>query len=188
MAAIVLIVLAVIALVFILGFIGVYNGLVRSRNQTEEAASDIDVQLKRRHDLIPNLVETVKGYATQEKTVLEDVTKARADAIAAGSQGVEARDQAENVLTQALRSVFSVVENYPDLKSSANFQQLSAQLTDTEDKILAARRFYNNCAREYNSLQQTFPAELFARSMGFTPKDYLTVDSPEDRVAPQVHF
>ena len=180
------ILLAVLVVILILLFV-TYNGLIGSRNQTDEAYSDIDVQLKRRHDLIPNLVESVKGYANQEKNVLEEVTKARADAISAGNQGVAQQQQAENVLTGALRSVFAVAENYPDLKSSTNFQQLSGELTDTENKIEAARRFYNANVRDYNTKLQVLPTSIFARMMGFTSKDLFAVDEAE-KAPVQVSF
>jgi len=169
------IILAIVVIVLLFLWVS-YNGLITARNQTDEAWSDIDVQLKRRYDLIPNLVESVKGYVKQEKTVLEDVTNARANAIAAGQNGVKQQEQAENVLTGALRSVFAVAENYPDLKSSANFQQLSTQLADTEDKIMAARRFFNTCARDFNTKLQVFPTNMFARSLGFTVKDFFQTD------------
>ena len=172
------IVLAVVVLIILWLFLA-YNGLIRSRNQADEASSDIDVQMKRRHDLIPNLVESVKGYAKQESGVLEEVTKARADAIAAGGQGALKQQAAENVLTGALRSVFAVAENYPDLKSSANFQQLSGELTDTENKIEAARRFFNANVRDFNTKLQVLPTSIFASMMGFTAKTLFAVDEAE---------
>ena len=181
----ILLVLVVLALIYL--FV-TYNGLIASRNQTDEAFSDIDVQLKRRHDLIPNLVESVKGYIKQEKDVLEEVTSARANAIAAGQNGVEAQQKAENVLTGALRSVFAVAENYPDLKSSANFQQLSSEVTDTENKIEAARRFFNTCVRDFNTKLQVLPTSLFASMLGFTAKQLFVVDDPSEREAVQVQF
>lgn len=181
------IVIAVVVLA-IVWWVASYNGLIRSRNQVDEAWSDIDVQLKRRHDLIPNLVESVKGYIQQEKSVLEDVARARSDAIAAGSQGTAEKSQAENALSQTLRSLFAVTENYPELKSSENFQQLSAQLTDTEDKILAARRFYNANVLEFNTKQQTFPTSIIAGSMGLAKREFFTLDQPEDRENVQVKF
>ena len=156
-----------------------YNGLITSRNRTDESFSDIDVQMKRRYDLIPNLVESVKGYVKQEKDVLENVTKARANAIAAGGQGIEARGAAENQLTGALRSVFAVAENYPDLKSSANFQQLSTELTDTENKLEAARRFYNANVRDFNTKVQVLPTSIFAGMLGFTKKDLFALSDAD---------
>ena len=182
--------LIILAVVIVLAFIGIsaYNGLISARNQTDEAWSDINVQLKRRYDLIPNLVETVKGYAAQEKNVLEEVTQARANAIAAGNQGTVAQQGAENQLTGALRSVFAVAEAYPDLKSSANFQQLSSEITDTENKIEAARRFYNANVRDYNTKLQVFPTNIFARNLGFTVKDLFQVDEAAVAEAPKVSF
>jgi len=180
----------IIAIVVLLGLwaIGAYNGLITSRNQADEALSDIDVQSKRRYDLIPNLVETVKGYVKQEKGVLEEVTKARSEAIAAGNKGLDQQQQAENNLTGALRSVFAVTENYPDLKSSANFQQLSGELTDTENKLEAARRFYNATVRDYNTKLQVFPTNMIGNSMGFTKKDLFAVENATEREAVKVSF
>jgi LemA protein len=183
-----LIILLVVIVVLVLWIAGTYNGLVGARNQTDEALSDIDVQTKRRHDLIPNLVESVKGYAAQEKGVLEDVTKARADAISAGGQGMEAQQKAENVLTGALRSVFAVAENYPDLKSSANFMQLSGELTDTENKIEAARRFYNANVRDFNTRLQRFPTNMIGNSLHFTARPLFVVEDPSEKEAPKVSF
>ncbi len=171
----------VIAVVVVVGLwlIMAYNGLIRSRNQVDEAWSDIDVQLKRRHDLIPNLVESVKGYIKQEKEVLENVTKARAEAVAAGSQGMKGMEKAENMLTEALRSVFAVAENYPDLKSSENFMQLSSEVTDTENKIMASRRFYNANVRDFNTKQETIPTSIFAKSMGFAKREFFEAEEAE---------
>lgn len=180
------IILALVIL-FALWLAGTYNGLISSRNQVDESLSDIDVQLKRRYDLIPNLVESVKGYVKQEKGVLEEVTKARAEAIAAGNQGLAAKGQAENVLSGALKSVFAVAENYPDLKSSANFQQLSSELTDTENKIGAARRFYNANVRDFNIKLQVFPTNLFARNLGFSAREMFAAEAGE-KETPQVKF
>src|SRR3982750_3819399 len=165
-----LVVLAVVVLLVIFA----YNSLVRLRLQAQNAWSDIDVQLKRRYDLIPNLVETVKRYAAHEKTVFENVTNARSNAIAAGATGSpEQRAQAENVLTGALRSVFAVAENYPQLQASQNFRDLQEQLTATEDKIAFARRFYNGNVRDYNTSLQTFPTTVLAGMFGFTSEQYL---------------
>jgi LemA protein len=183
-----LIVLIIIIIVLALAAAGSYNGLIGSRNQADEAWSDIDVQLKRRYDLIPNLVESVKGYAKQESSVLETVTAARANAIAAAPQGAQAREGAENQLTGALRSVFAVAESYPDLKSSQNFQQLSSELTDTENKIEAARRFYNATVRDFNTKLQVFPTNIFAKNLGFTAKQLFQVDEAAVSEAPKVSF
>jgi LemA protein len=181
---IVLIVVAVIVLFVIAGF----NGLVRRRNRTREAWSQIDVELKRRHDLIPNLVETVKGYAAHERGTFEAVTNARAAAVNAGASGDPTKvGPAENVLTQSLRSLFAVAENYPDLKASQNFRDLQEQLTATEDKIAFARRYYNTSVRDFNTAIQTFPRNLFASMLGFQPFDFIE-DEPADREVPHVDF
>ena len=182
------IVLGVIALVAFF-LIGIYNRLVTLRQRVREAWSDIDVQLKRRYDLIPNLVETVKGYAAHEKSVFENVTNARANAIAAGAAGTpEQRAQAENVLTGALRSVFAVAENYPQLQASQNFRDLQEQLTATEDKIAFARRFYNGNVRDYNTALQTFPTNVLAGMFGFASEQYFELADQSERTAPKVSF
>lgn len=171
--------------ILILWFIAVFNGIVTLRNRTQEAWSDIDVQLKRRHDLIPNLVETVKGYAKQESTVFEKVTQARADAInAKGPQDASAK---ENVLSGALKSVFAVAENYPTLRSSENFQKLQDELTDTEDKIEAARRFYNGNVRDFNIKIQTFPNSMVAGMTGSKAFELFQTGEAE-KATPEVKF
>jgi LemA protein len=182
-----LIVLAVIV-VFVLWAITVYNGLVTMRQRVNQAFADIDVQLRQRHDLVPNLVETVKGYAAHERGTLDDVVKARNAAVAA--QGPAQQAAAENMLSGALRQLFALSEAYPDLKASANFQQLQAELTDLENKIAASRRFFNNAVQEYNAGIQRFPAALFAGSFGFAQKDYfdLGADRQAETAAPQVKF
>lgn len=157
--------------------ISVFNGLIRLKNRTQEAQSDIDVQLKRRHDLIPNLIETVKGYATHEKTLFEKVTEARASAI--NAKGIAQKGQTENMLTEALKSVFAVAENYPDLKASQNFLQLQDELSDTENKIQAARRFYNSNARDFNIKIEVLPNNLVAGSLGFQKFDFFQADEGE---------
>lgn len=161
-------ILAVIILI-VIWLVIAYNGLVRTRNRAQEAWSDIDVQLKRRYDLIPNLVETVKGYAAHEKQVFENVTKARSQAMQATGA---AKAGAENQLSQTLKSLFAVAENYPQLKANENFMKLQDELTDTEDKIQAARRFYNGMVRDLNTKIQTFPTNLFANAFGFKPMDF----------------
>lgn len=166
--ALVIIVLLAVAAMYL------YNSLVRSRNQVDEAWSDIEVQLKRRYDLIPNLVETVKGYARQESSVLENVTKARTMAMQAGS--MEERLKDENMLSGALKSLFAVAENYPDLKSNQNFMQMQSDLTDTENKIQAARRFYNGTVRDYNTKVQTVPTNIFANMFGFKERQFFDID------------
>ena len=182
------IVLAVIV-VIALFLIAMYNRLVTLRQRVREAWSDIDVQLKRRHDLIPNLVETVKGYAAHEKGVFEAVTQARANAISAGASGSpEQRAQAENLLTGALRSVFAVAEAYPQLQASQNFRDLQEQLSATEDKIAFARRFYNGNVRDYNTSLQTFPTTVLAGMFGFTAEQYFELADAAEREAPKVSF
>jgi LemA protein len=182
-----LIILAVIV-VAIVWAISIYNGLVSMRQRVNQAFADVDVQLKQRHDLVPNLVETVKGYAAHESGTLEEVVKARNAAVTA--QGPAQQAAAENMLSGALRQLFALSESYPDLKASANFQQLQAQLTDLENKIAAARRFFNNAVQEYNSGIQRFPAALFAGSFGFAPKDFFDLGDQRASVgeAPSVKF
>ena len=182
-----LIVLAVIVVAAVWA-ISVYNGLVSMRQRVNQAFADIDVQLKQRHDLVPNLVETVKGYAAHERGTLDEVVKARNAAMTA--QGPAQQAAAENMLSGALRQLFALSESYPDLKASANFQQLQAQLTDLENKIAAARRFFNNAVQEYNSGIQRFPAALFAGSFGFAPKDFFDLGDQRTSVseAPSVKF
>jgi LemA protein len=166
-----------------------YNGLVSLRQRCRQAFSDIDVQLKQRHDLVPNLVETVKGYASHERGTLEAVVQARNAAMAA--QGPAAQAQAEGMLQGALRQLFALAEAYPDLKANQNFQHLQAELSDLENKIAAARRFFNNTAAEYNATRESFPAVLFAQSMGFGPQEFFNLEEGERaavRTAPQVKF
>lgn len=172
----VLIILLVILAVFGLWLWATYNSLVKSNVRTDEAWSDITVQLKRRTDLIPNLVETVKGYAKHEKGVFEEVTKARSALV--NAKGVEETAQADNMFQSALKSLFAVAEAYPDLKASENFKQLQAELVDTEDKIQAARRFYNGAARDLNVKITVFPTNIFARRLGFTKREFFEVDNP----------
>jgi LemA protein len=183
------IVLGVIV-VIVLWVISIYNGLVSMRQRVGQAFADIDVQLKQRHDLIPNLVETVKGYAAHERGTLEAVIQARNSAVAATGQGPAAQGVAENMLSGALRQIFALSENYPDLKANANFQQLQAELTDIENKIAAARRFFNNSVTEYNTGIQQFPAALFAGSFGFTPRTFFDLGDDRKTVeaAPTVKF
>src|SRR2546423_5262751 len=173
----------VVAIVVIV--IGIYNGLIGRRNRVDEALSQIQVQLKRRHDLIPNLVEAVKGYMQFEQKVLTDVTNARAAAVAAGSQGVPAQAQAENALTGTLRSLFAVVENYPELKANQNVLELQEQLTTTENQIAFSRQHYNASVLEYNTAIQVFPAVLIAGMFGFTKRDFFDAE-PEASAVPTV--
>jgi LemA protein len=182
-----IIVLAVIVLAVVWA-IGSYNGLVAMRQRVNEAFADIDVQLRQRHDLIPNLVETVKGYAAHERGTLDEVVKARNAAVSA--EGPTQQAAAENALTGALRQVFALSEAYPDLKANTQFQQLQAGLSDLENKIAASRRFFNNAVQEYNTGIQRFPAALFAASFGFAPKDFFDLgsDRQAELQAPQVKF
>lgn len=166
-----------VVVVIVLALIGMYNGLVRANVRVTEAWSDISVQLKRRYDLIPNLVSAVKGYAKHEKAVFDDVTKARAAAM--GAKGVAETAAAENQFQQALKSLFAVAEAYPDLKANENFKHLQEELVDTEDKIQAARRFYNGSARDLNIKIQTFPTNIFAGKLGFKTREFFEVDDAE---------
>jgi LemA protein len=179
------IVLLIIILAVIFGVIVMYNGLIRLKNRVDEAWSDIDVQLRRRHDLIPNLINTVKGYAAHEKEVFEKVTEARTRAIGAGTADEKAK--AENVLSGALKSLFAVAEAYPDLKANQNFLELQRELTDTEDKIMAARRFYNGNVRDFNTKIQAFPTNIFAGMLNFTKRDFFQAEESEKEL-PNVQF
>jgi LemA protein len=182
------IVLGVIVLL-IVWVIAIYNGLVAMWQRTNQAFADIDVQLKQRHDLIPNLVETVKGYASHEKSTLDAVIQARNAAV--GAHGPAAQGQAEGALSGALRQLFALSESYPDLKASANFQQLQRDLGDVENKLSAARRFFNNAVSEFNAGIQQFPAVLFAGAFGFRSREFFDVGDDQRRTldtAPQVKF
>jgi len=181
------IVLAIV-IVIVLWLVFTYNGLVGARNRTQEAWSEIDVELKRRHDLIPNLVNTAQGYMAHERGTLEAVTNARANAVAAGATGDPAKiGQAENMLSQSLRSLFAVSENYPDLKAISAFTNLQETLTATEDKIEFSRRFYNGNVRDYNIKLQTLPTSLIAGVLGFKAFGFFQADDA-DRAVPQVSF
>ncbi len=182
-----LIILGVIV-VLLLFVVSVYNGLVTMRQRVNQAFADIDVQLRQRHDLIPNLVETVKGYAGHERGTLEAVVQARNAAMAA--QGPAQQAAAENALSGALRQLFALSEAYPNLKANENFQQLQTELTDLENKIAAARRFFNNAVQEYNAGIQRFPAALFAGALGFSEKQFFDLGGERQAVgeAPQVKF
>jgi LemA protein len=188
--ATVLIVLALLA-VLVLGVavaaVILFNGLVVKRNRVQNAWSQIDVQLKRRHDLIPNLVNAVKGFMAHERDLLERVTQARANAIAAGDD-VPARAAAENTLSQAVRSLFAVAEAYPTVRANENMLALQEELSSTENRIAFARQFYNDAVLEYNTAQQTFPAVLFAATLGFQPATPFEIDEPGDRAVPTVSF
>jgi LemA protein len=177
-----------VIVVLLLWIITVYNGLVGMRQRVGQAFADIDVQLKQRHDLVPNLVETVKGYAAHERGTLDDVVKARNAAVAA--QGPAQQAAAENQLSGALRQLFALSEAYPDLKANQNFQQLQAELSDIENKIAASRRFFNNAVQEYNTGIQQFPAALFAATLGFSQRTFFDVGDERAVVekAPEVKF
>lgn len=184
---IVLIVLVVLVVIAGLWAIATYNGFVRLRNLVQESWRQIDVELHRRHDLIPNLVETVKGYAAHERGVFEEVTRARSLAAAPGS-GVAEQAAQENALTAALGRLFAVAENYPVLRASENFAQLQTELATTEDRIAAGRRFYNANVRALNTKVETFPANVVAGMFGFQRAEYFEVTDPQVRQAPQVDF
>ncbi len=183
-------VIVIAALVFlaIAWFIYAYNRLIRYRNQTDNAWHQIDVQLKRRYDLIPNLVETVKGYAAHEREVFEKVTQARA--MGMNAQGVGEQAQAENMITQTLKSLFAVAENYPDLKANQNFLMLQEELSGTESKIAFARQFYNDSVMTYDTIRQRFPGNIVAGMFSgtFVPKEYFEIEVPGEREAPKVAF
>ena len=174
------IVIGVVVVVLLLILVLSYNGLVRTRNRVDNAWSQIDVQLKRRYDLIPNLVETVKGYAAHERQTLEAVTNARANAINAQTRGtVQEQAQAENQLTGALKSLFAVAEAYPDLKANQNFLALQEELTSTEDRIAYARQFYNDSVLNYNNAIQTFPRNVLARNFNFAKREFFEGEEAE---------
>jgi len=182
------IVIAVIVVLLVLFVIVAYNGLVKARNRVDNAFSQIEVQQKRRYDLIPNLVETVKGYAAHERETLESVTQARANAISAQQTGdVHEQAQAENVLTGALKSLFAVAEAYPDLKANQNFLQLQEELTATEDRIAYSRQFFNDSVLSYNTAIQSFPRNLLAGMFNFEKRDFFDAE-PETGAAPTVSF
>lgn len=178
-------VLVLIALV-VLWFVAIYNRLVAMRNNVEGSWKQVDVQLQKRYDLIPNLVETVKGYAAHEKQVFENVTAARSACM--GAQGAAAQGAAENMLTGALKSLFAVAEAYPDLKANQNFLMLQQELANIENKIAYSRQHYNDVVRGYNTLQQQFPANLVAGMAGSKPADYFEIEEPEAREVPKVSF
>ncbi len=179
------IVVAVVA-VIVFWLIAIYNGLIKLKNRTNEAWSDIDVQLKRRYNLIPNLVETVKGYAQHERELFEKVTQARTAAM--GAQNTEEKVQTENMLTGALKSLFAVAENYPDLKANQNFLELQKELSDTENKIQASRRFYNGNVRDFNIKIEKFPENLVANMLGFKKKDFFETEEQAEREPVKVSF
>ena len=177
-----------VLVVLVLSVIAIYNGLVAKRMLCRQAWSQIDVQLKRRHDLIPNIVSTVQGYAAHEKQTLEAVIQARNAALAVTGKGVAQQAQAENMLTGALRQLFALSEAYPNLKANENFMQLQEELTSTENRISFARQHYNDSVGVYNMGLQVFPNNLMAAPMGFQPMDFFQADGPADREVPQVKF
>ena len=182
--------LGVAALVVVYA-VGAYNGLVVARNRTDEALSDIDTLLKRRYDLVPNLVETVKGYAKHESETLERVIRARNSAVSAQSEGVTDRASKENALSGALKSIFALSEAYPDLKANQNFMELQGELARTEDKLQASRRFYNSMVLSYNNKTQMFPGSVIASVFAFARRDFFELDAAEAEAAkkaPQVKF
>lgn len=179
-------IILIVIILAVLGLIAIYNSLIKLRQRVKEAFADIDVQLKRRHDLIPNLVSSVQGYAQHEKKLLEEVTRARTAAMSA--QGTLERSEAENMLSHTLKSLFAVSENYPELKASANFLQLQDELSDTENKIQAARRFYNGQVRDFNTKQETFPTNIMANMFKFTKAEYFEIELETEREVPEVEF
>ena len=183
--SIILIILIIIIIAIILAIVGLYNGLVTARNKVKNAWAQIDVQLNRRADLIPNLVETVKGYAGHEKTVFEDVTAARAGLM--NANGVKEISEANNQLSETLKTLFAVAENYPELKANENFKELQAQLAQTEDKIAYSRQFYNDSVLMYNNKCQTFPSNIIANMFGFKEADFFEA-AGEARSVPKVEF
>ncbi len=180
-----LVLLAAAAAVAVAG-IGIYNGLVRLQNASENAWSDVDVQLKRRYELVPNLVATVKGYASHERKTLEDVVQARSRAMGAGP--VADRASAEGDLTRALSRLFALAEAYPELRANESFLSLQRELSQLEDVIQKARRYYNAVVRDLNTRCETFPSVIVARSFGFEQREYFELDAPDERVAPAVSF
>src|SRR5947209_2023218 len=183
---VVAIIVIVVIILIALFLVGAYNGMVRARNKVDEAWSGIDVQLKRRHDLIPNLVETVKGYAAHERETFQAVTDARARAMSAS--GPAQAGAAEGMLSQALGRLFAVAEAYPQLRATENFQQLQAELTNTEDQIAAARRIYNGNVQSYNTKIQVFPNSIIAGMGGFTRREFFEIEDPGDREPVKVDF
>lgn len=185
---VVLIVIAVVVVLLIFYIVATYNGLISLRNRTDEGFSDIETQLKRRHDLIPNLIETVKGYATHERETFESVTAARNNAVSATSGSPEKQAQAEGILGGALGRLLAVAEDYPDLKANQNFLQLQDELTDTEDKIQASRRFYNMNVRDLNTKIQSVPSNVVAGAAKISEREFFEIEDAAQREVPQVSF
>ena len=186
---IILVVLLVIIAVGVIWVISIYNGLIKLKNRVDEAWSDIDVQLKRRYDLIPNLVSTVKGYAAHESGTFEKVTEARNRAMQAQATGdAKSQAEAENMLSGTLKSIFALAENYPELKANQNFLELQRELSDTEDKIQASRRFYNGNVRDFNIKIELFPNNVFAGMLNFTKREFFEVANESEKEAVKVEF
>jgi LemA protein len=181
-----LIILLIIVAVLAVFVVGIYNGLIQLRNRSDNAWAQVDVQLRRRYDLIPNLVETVKGYAAHEKEVFQKVTEARTNAIGAGTVGEQG--QAENMLSGALKSLFAVAEAYPDLKANQNFMMLQEELAGTESKIAYSRQFYNDTVMKFNTKQQVFPSNIVANLFNFSEKEYFEIEEAEAREPVKVKF
>lgn len=179
-------ILLIVLVAVVVGIALTYNSFIRMRNRVKEAFADIEVQLKRRYDLVPNLVETVKGYAKQEKEVLEKVTQARN--MAMGARGMKDRAEAENMFSETLKSLFAVSEAYPDLKSNQNFLELQRELVDTEDKIQSARRFYNGVVRDFNTTVESFPSNILAKIFGFVSSEMFETANEEEKKPVQVKF
>lgn len=185
MSTLLIVIIAVIVAI-VLWLVAVYNGLIKLKNRTDEAWSDIDVQLKRRYNLIPNLIETVKGYAKHERETLEKVINARNQAMHAG--GTAEKAKAENALSQTLKSIFALSESYPDLKANQNFAKLQDELSDTENKIQAARRFYNGNVRDFNIKIEVFPNNIIAKNLGFKKKEFFEIENEEEKENVKVKF
>jgi LemA protein len=183
-----LVIILVVIVLLVLFVVGVYNALVQKRISTQEAWSQIDVQLKRRYDLIPNLVETVKGYAAHERGTLEAVINARSAAVSAGGKGVKEQAQAENMLTGALRQLLAVAEAYPTLKANENFAQLQEELASTENRIAFSRQHYNDTVAVYNTARQVFPSNMIAGMFNFQAAEFFEIEAPQERQAPAVKF
>lgn len=188
MSTVLWIILAIV-LIIIIALISMYNGLIRLKNRVDEAWSDIDVQLKRRYDLIPNLVETVKGYASHERETLEKVVQARNSAMSMqNSSDIEGKLQAENALSSTLKSIFALSESYPDLKANQNFLELQKELADTENKIQASRRFYNGNVRDFNTKVQVFPTNIIAKQLGFSSRQFFEIEEAVQKENIEVKF
>ncbi len=181
-------IIVAVVLILLLMMMAMYNGLIRLKNRVAESYSDMDVQMKRRYDLIPNLVSTVKGYAAHEQGTFEKVVAARNQAMATSGENVEKKLAAENALSSTLKSLFALAENYPDLKASQNFLDLQNELTDTENKIMASRRFYNGNVRDFNTKLQIFPTNIFGRMLGFTAKKFFQLANDQERQVVDVKF